>query len=324
MTWQKALSQCITDPKELFSLLQLDEQHLTHAYQAAKLFPLRVPRAFVERIKQGDIADPLLNQILPLQAELKTKKDFVIDPLTESRFNPLPGLLHKYKNRVLFILSGACAVNCRYCFRRNFPYENNNPGMQGWEKVLAYLEQDNNINEIILSGGDPLVISDNQLKYLINKIVAIKHIKRLRIHTRLPIVLPERITTEFIDIFANNRLQSILVIHCNHPQEIDNAVCHALKKMLDANILLLNQSVLLKNINDNADILVQLSEKLFENGVLPYYLHLLDKVTGSAHFEVSLIKAKKIMQEVRSCLPGFLVPKLTRETAGAKYKMVVA
>jgi EF-P beta-lysylation protein EpmB len=322
-TWQNALKTAITDPQELITLLELDAAFLLPAQQAAKLFPLRVPRGFVARMKKGDVHDPLLKQILPIGTELQTSMEFTADPLHEKNVNPLPGLLHKYKNRVLLTVTSACAVNCRYCFRREFAYSDNNPGTKGYEKIMAYIAADVSINEVILSGGDPLVASDDHLAALIQQLAQIDHVKLLRIHSRLPIVLPERITPSLIAVLKSTRLKPVLVLHCNHANEIAEDVRHILQQLHQAGITLLNQSVLLKDVNDNAEVLIELSEKLFAANVLPYYLHLLDKVNGTQHFEVEEGVAKALHWEMMQHLPGYLVPRLVREVPGAPAKIPV-
>ena len=284
--WQIALSEAVSDPKELLESLQLDPALLPAAHAATQLFSLRVPRSFIARMEKGNPRDPLLQQVLPLGAELAKTPGFTSDPLSEKKSNPVPGLLHKYYGRVLLTLTGVCGVNCRYCFRREFPYADNNPGSAGWEKALTYIANDKTIKEVIFSGGDPLIMTDQQLNKLIIKITQIPHIKILRIHSRLPIVLPERITEELINNLANTRLNIVMVVHSNHPNELDDTVAPAIKKLRNKNITVLNQSVLLKNINDSVLTLIELSEKLFSLGILPYYLHLLDKVNGTAHFDV--------------------------------------
>lgn len=321
--WQIALSEAVTDPKELLETLQLDLAFLPAAQAAAQLFPLRVPRGFIARMEKGNLHDPLLQQVLPLGAELIKTPGFTSDPLFEKKSNPVPGLLHKYYGRVLLTLTGVCGVNCRYCFRREFPYAENNPGSAGWEKALTYIANDKTIKEVIFSGGDPLIMTDQQLNKLITKIKEIPHIKTLRIHSRLPIVLPERITDELINILTSTHLQVVMVVHSNHPNELDNAVAVASKKISSKNITLFNQSVLLKNINDSASTLIELSEKLFSIGILPYYLHLLDKVKGAAHFDVDEITAVNFHQQMMQKLPGYLVPKLVKEKSGAVSKLLV-
>lgn len=318
--WQEALSNLITDPKELLVLLNLDPDLLEQAERAARIFPLKVTRSFVSRMQLSNPNDPLLKQVLPIGIELNKVSGFNQDPLAEAKVNPIPGLLHKYHGRVWVMLTSACAIHCRYCFRRYFPYEDNNPGRVGWEKIMDYIKQDENINEVILSGGDPLSVSDKLLKQFSDQLSLIPHVKRLRIHTRLPIVLPERITNEFINWVSSLKINPIIVIHANHPLEINDEVKTALLKLGDARIPLLNQSVLLKGVNDDAETLIALSEILFTTGVLPYYLHLLDKVEGAAHFDVDLATAKKLHQAMLATLPGYLVPRLAMEEAGAAAK----
>lgn len=314
--WQEALADLITDPEELLTLLNLDAGLLEAAKAAAIVFPLRVPKGFIARMEKGNPRDPLLLQVLPLGAELTSPPDYQRDALQEKHVNPIPGLLHKYASRVLVTLTSACAVHCRYCFRRYFPYDDNNPGRAGWDKIMEYLQLNHAVNEVILSGGDPLSVSDTLLQAFTARLAAVPHIKRLRIHTRLPIVLPERITDEFIAWTQTLPFKLIIVIHCNHPQEINDDVHVMLKRLHHAGILVLNQSVLLKQVNDDADVLAELSEKLFAADVLPYYLHLLDKVEGAAHFDMKFETAQKIYGELAARLPGYLVPKLVREIPG--------
>lgn len=321
MDWQHALVNAVTDPKELLTLLDLDMNLLDAAKAAANVFPLKVPHSFINRMQKNNLDDPLLRQVLPLHAELKKHPQYVADPLQEAQVNPVPGLLHKYHGRVLLTLIGACGINCRYCFRREFPYEKNNPGTQGWNQALDYIAQDASISEVILSGGDPLVASDTLLKNLTEKIATIPHVKRLRIHTRMPVVLPERITPELIDALTHPRLKTVLITHCNHSQEINEDVIRAIKILANAGITLLNQSVLLKGVNDNADVLVALSEALFDLNVQPYYLHVLDKVQGTAHFDLELETARGLHQTMAQRLPGYLVPKLVCEQPGAPAKL---
>ena len=321
--WQKSLTDLITDPKELFNLLDLDHRLLPMAYQATEMFPLKVTRQFVTRMQKGNPKDPLLLQVLPLGFELDQHSGYVFDPLKELKMNPLPGLLHKYHGRVLVTLTGACAVHCRYCFRRNFPYEENNPGKMGWKKIIHYIKQDETIHEVILSGGDPLSASDALLQAFTDQLKEVPHVKRLRIHTRLPIVLPERITTSLIHWISNLHLKAIVVVHVNHPQEINQEVSDALNLLCEAKILLLNQTVLLKDINDQAETLISLSETLFASSVLPYYLHVLDKVHGACHFDIPLDKAHALHQSLSHHLPGYLVPKLVREDPGEPAKTLI-
>ncbi len=321
-TWQKSLADVITDPSQLLNLLQLESSQV--GLDSGRLsFPLRVPREFMARMQVGDPKDPLLLQVLPTQQELLAMPGYNQDALQEEGVNKVPGLIHKYKSRVLLTITGSCAVNCRYCFRRNFKYEENNPGLAGWEKIADYIVADPSINEIIFSGGDPLVAKDNFLKQIIGSLEKLPQLKRLRIHTRLPIVIPQRITDEFISILSSTRLQVILVVHANHPNEIDNTVTESLKKCHRAGVTVLSQAVLLKGINDDPQVLALLSEKLFESGCLPYYLHTLDKVNGSAHFDISLDRAREIVWELSQLLSGFLIPKLVTEVPGLGSKVPV-
>jgi len=314
--WQKSLSDCITEPEKLLKVLELDQALLPAAVEAAKHFPLRVPLEFVKRIKKGDIQDPLLKQVLPIGEELKVVEKYSADPVNESQYNPVPGLLHKYQGRVLLTLAGSCAINCRYCFRRDFPYEQNNPGKQGWQQALDYIQQDDTIHEVILSGGDPLIVNDKGLNDLVNHLEQIAHLKRLRIHTRLPIVIPSRITEEFINIMTDTTFQTVIVVHCNHANEVDAEVEAMFKKLNQANIPLFNQAVLLKGVNDNLQALTDLSESLFENKVIPYYLHLLDKVQGAHHFDMPRDAAIELYQQLKNSMPGYLVPRLVEEKPG--------
>lgn len=327
--WQNALSNLIKDPKELFDYLQLDANLLDGAYQAIKSFPLRVPLSYASRMEKGNPHDPLLKQVLPIFAELMPHANYSNDPLKELSANPLKGLLHKYQGRVLLTLTSACAVHCRYCFRRHFPYNNNNPGRRGWQEIFSYIKNDTSIHEVILSGGDPLTLSDEMLNQFSDELSKIQHVRRLRLHTRLPIVLPERISDDFcdwlIEVQTNyeNLQNIIIVVHANHPNEIDHEVKNALVKMAKSGVTVLNQTVLLKDINDNALILKSLSEKLFTAKVIPYYLHLLDKVNGAEHFDIALEKARLIYQELQSMLPGYLVPRLVREEAARESKTLI-
>lgn len=315
-TWQSALSHAVTELSELYGLLALELPESEAASGAQQSFALRVPREFVARMQIGNPRDPLLLQILPQALEMQNIPGYSTDPVNESEKNPVPGLLHKYPNRVLLTLTGACAIHCRYCFRRHFPYADNVPARANWDAAINYIRNDANIEEVILSGGDPLVLKDHLLAEFARQLETISHVKRLRIHTRLPIVIPQRVTEEWIDWMTQSHFQIVVVLHCNHPNEIDDAVLHALKRLQGASVTVLNQAVLLKDVNDNADALVALSKRLFEAGVLPYYLHLLDKVQGAAHFDVSEEKANQLLSDIKQQLPGFLVPKLAREVPG--------
>jgi len=321
--WQTALIDAVTDPQELLELLELDLAWLDQAKAAATLFPLKVPREFVSRMQKGNINDPLLRQVLPIGDEFKHVDGFEKDPWREETINPVPGLLHRYYGRVLLTLTGSCAINCRFCFRRHFPYAKNNPGTAGWQLALDYIGRDATITEVILSGGDPLVMNDAQLHDFTTALSNIAHLKRLRIHSRMPIVLPERITADLIAWLTGTRLRPLMVVHCNHPQEMTATVIQAMKKLTAANITLLNQAVLLKGVNDKTETLVTLSETLFNAGILPYYLHVLDKVEGCAHFDLDRETAQSLHWQITQQLPGYLVPKLVRTQAGASAKVRV-
>lgn len=314
--WQEALSNVITDADELCKVLQLDPAELITHHPAVHDFPLRVPRDFVARMEVGNVHDPLLRQVLPRAEEAQITPGYAQDPLQEKNANPLPGLLHKYHGRVLFLVAGSCAINCRYCFRRHFPYEENAPGTAGWDAALRYIENDPTISEVIYSGGDPLLMKDELLASLTQKIAAIPHVTTLRIHTRLPIVIPERVSEALIHWLTSTRLNPVVVVHCNHANEIDSAVVQAIQALRKAGVVVLNQSVLLRGVNDEANALIALSQRLFSAGALPYYVHMLDPVQGTAHFAVSVDEAKKIMLAVSHRLPGYLVPKLVWEKAG--------
>ena len=319
--WQKKLAQGFSSAVELLEFL-----HLSTALAdglAEKQFKTRVPRSFAARMQPGNRYDPLLLQVLPVGEELELTDGFIVDPLAEAAAIPLSGLLHKYHGRVLLTVAGACAVNCRYCFRRHFPYQDNNPGRAGWQQAIDYIANDSCIHEVILSGGDPLLAKDNVLMELFTQLAAIPHLHTLRIHTRIPVVLPERVDESFIKILAGNRLSKVVVLHSNHPQELDSHVADACTSLRQAGCHLLNQSVLLAGINDSAQILAELSERLFACGVLPYYLHLLDKVQGAAHFDVPLDDAVVIFRQLQGLLPGYLVPRLAREDAGQKSKTLI-
>jgi EF-P beta-lysylation protein EpmB len=321
--WQLALADAVSDPAELLSELGLDPALLPAAQRAAASFPLRVPRGFIARMRRGDPHDPLLRQVLPLAEELTEHPAFLTDPVGDLASRAAPGVLHKYHGRALLIATGACGVHCRYCFRRHFPYAEETASGAQWHTALAYLQADPSINEVLLSGGDPLSLNDRRLALLSEGLNAIPHIRRLRIHTRQPVVLPERIDAGFCAWLKSVPQQKVVVLHVNHAQEMDANVRSACAKLRDCGATLLNQSVLLAGVNDDADRLANLSESLFDAGVLPYYLNLLDRVQGAAHFEVGADRALSILAAMRARLPGYLVPKLVREIAGADSKMPV-
>lgn len=322
--WQSDLADCFTDPRELLAFLNLEPNDPEGLLKACQGFPFRVTRAYAERIRKNDEHDPLLRQVLPLTAELEAHAGFSADPVGDLQVITTPGLLHKYQGRILMVTTGACAIHCRYCFRRDFPYGDNLLSKRREDEALKHIGKDSSLQEVILSGGDPLVLNDQRLQNLITTIAALPHIQRLRIHSRLPIVLPNRITPELVYILGTSRLRTVLVIHANHPNELDDSVGAALKPLQEAGVSLLNQTVLLKGVNDQTGCLRELSERLFAYGVLPYYLHVLDKAKGTAHFEVSNEHAVALHESLRRELPGYLVPRLVQEVAGEPYKRPIA
>jgi EF-P beta-lysylation protein EpmB len=313
--WRTLWREAITDAHELLAMLSLG--HLAGSLPANDAgFSLRVPRGFVARMHVGDARDPLLLQVLPQLAEMRQAPGFTDDAVGDMAARSAKGVLHKYQGRALLIASGSCAVNCRYCFRRHFPYGEEMAAAGQWQQALEHVRQDTSIHELILSGGDPLALATAKLEELSRGLGDIPHVTRLRIHTRLPVVLPERIDGAFTEWLSALPLQKVVVLHANHANEFDSGVDEACIRLREAGATLLNQAVLLKGINDNADTLAALSERMFAAGVLPYYLHQLDRVQGAAHFEVSDALAQLLIERMRSRLPGYLVPKLVREVSG--------
>ncbi len=322
--WQAQLRDCFTSARALLDFVNLSNQALGSSDLAAKDFAVKVPRSFARRMRPGDPTDPLLRQVLAHRNELLEVPGFSNDPVGETGArNKQPGIIQKYQGRVLLIVASGCAINCRYCFRRHFPYAENRNSRSQWQQALKAIGKDSSITEVILSGGDPLVPTDSLLSELVDQIAGIPHVKRLRIHTRFPVVIPARITDSLIDALTRPSLQTVMVIHANHANEIDHNVSAAMARLHDGEITLLNQTVLLAGVNDNPDTLVDLSEQLFSTGVLPYYLHLLDPVRGAAHFDVPEEAAAELMEQVTARLPGYLVPKLVREIAGEPAKVGV-
>ena len=317
--WRQSLREAITDPRELLATLELgalaDRLPMHNAG-----FALRVPRGFVARMRRGDPSDPLLLQVLPQLHECDHTPDFTEDAVGDLAARTAHGVLHKYAGRALLIAAGSCAVNCRYCFRRHFPYSEDIAAANGWREALAHVRDDPGIHEVILSGGDPLVLSDAKLRELSQGLLSIPQVRTLRIHSRIPVVLPERINACFCEWLASIPLRRVVVLHANHPNELDDAVGAACTRLREAGATLLNQSVLLRGINDKANTLAELSERLLDCGVLPYYLHQLDRVRGAAHFEVGDDRARELVETLRAMLPGYLVPRLVREVAGASGK----
>ncbi len=318
--WLQQLADVITEPHELLRFLALDRHpELAQGGDARRLFALRVPRAFAQRMRKGDPRDPLLLQVITDRQEFIDAPGYSTDPLDEQS-SVVPGLLHKYSNRALLLVKGGCAVNCRYCFRRHFPYQDNQGNKRNWQRALDYIRAHAELDEIIFSGGDPLMAKDHELDWLIGELEAIPHLKRLRIHSRLPVVIPARITEDLCQRLARSRLQILLVTHINHAQEIDDALRHGVAMLKRAGVTMLNQSVLLRGVNDDASALAALSNALFDAGILPYYLHVLDKVQGAAHFYVPDDEARAIMRQLLTLVSGYLVPKLAREIGGEPSK----
>ncbi len=320
--WQRDLAAAVRDPMELVRLLDLPVE--TVSLSAAQDFRLLVPLSYLKRIVKGDWSDPLLRQVLPLDAELQAVEGFNYDPVGDQYAQVANGVLHKYQGRVLVVTTGACAIHCRYCFRRHFPYTAANPLKQEWEGLFHYLRTNPDVQEVILSGGDPLTLADERLSHLLQGLKNIPSIKRLRLHTRLPVVLPSRINTAFLDLLSTWPQQVVMVLHINHAQELNAAdVQQALSGLRSSGVTLLNQAVLLRGVNDSLHAQVALSEAGFAQGILPYYLHILDRVAGAAHFEVPESQAIALMRALREKLPGFLVPRLVREVAGVKSKVPI-
>lgn len=320
-SWQELLTSSRISVKELLKHLDLPFDPVV--WQAHPEFSVFVPRPFLARMERANSQDPLLLQVIPQSRELEVAQGYIADPLQEAKVTPLNGLLHKYKGRVLVIATGACAIHCRYCFRRHFPYADHQPDKRRWESILDHIRSDESISEVILSGGDPLVLNDRMLAWISEQLATIAHIKRLRIHTRVPVVIPQRISTALLTWMKASPLKIVMVIHCNHPNELDDNLALYLQKLRKIGVTILNQSVLLAGINDSADVLIKLSEKLFSMSVQPYYLHLLDKVSGAQHFEVSMTDARNLYQQVSAALPGYLVPKLVADQPEAEAKTLI-
>ncbi len=289
--------------------------------KADTLFKTKSSIDFTNNININNPADPLALQILPSHLELNNPTDFIIDPVGDNDAMKVPGLIHKYTNRVLLITTANCAIHCRYCFRRNFDYKNSVSKPKLLEDAMNYINNNQQINEVILSGGDPLTLNNKSLFRICDAILKVKHITTIRFHSRYPVVSLNRFDAEFLDYFKNYPLKKVFVSHINHPNELSSKTQHAFNQLLSSQFILLNQSVLLKNINDNADCLAKLSQQLFAQGVLPYYLHLLDKVKGASHFLTDEQTNAKIHQQLQASLPGYLVPKMVREIAGENSKV---
>ena len=322
-TWQQKIGDAITDLDELFLLLNLPKKLLPAAKIASQQFPLRFPRHLIKLVSPGQINDPLLRQFLPAAAELEPAPGYELDPLAEVDAQVAPGLLHKYPGRVLMVTTAACAVHCRYCFRRHFPYKKQSGDQDNWQAALDYITADRSINEIILSGGDPLSLSDRRLRDLVESLEQIPHIQTLRIHSRTIALYPERITGKLTGLLHRSRLQIVIVTHINHPAELSECTHVGLTKLNDAGVTLLNQSVLLAGVNDQLSTLTELSKALFTRHILPYYLHLPDAVEGTADFAVTQKSGEQLVMQMQNQLPGYLVPRLVQEIPGRQGKTII-
>ncbi|PNS09799.1 EF-P beta-lysylation protein EpmB [Solilutibacter silvestris] len=314
--WQALWREAVRDPAELLGLLGLQTLATRISPAAMAQFPLRVPRGFVARMRHGDPGDPLLRQVLPLDDEDQVVPGFTLDAVGDGAARAGSGVIRKYRGRALLIATGSCAINCRYCFRRHFPYAEDTAARGQWAEAVEIIAADASIDEVILSGGDPLSLADGKLAELSDALKRVPHLRRLRIHTRLPVVLPERVDDGFIAWLRDLPWPVTVVLHANHANEFDDSVDAALARLRDAGVLLLNQAVLLKGVNDSVAALAELCERGHRAGVLPYYLHQLDRVSGAAHFEVTDAEALALHRDLAARLSGYLVPKLVREVAG--------
>jgi EF-P beta-lysylation protein EpmB len=323
-SWQEAIKDAVRDSDELCRLLELPSETAAAPRAATRQFPLLVPRGFLARMRPGEPNDPLLRQVLPIADEAAEVPGFLADAVDDTAATLQPGLLQKYSGRALLVTTGACAVHCRYCFRRHFPYATSPRSLEAWQPALDRLASDDSIHEVILSGGDPLMIVDRTLGELIEQLADIPQLRRLRIHTRLPIVIPERVTDELVETLRASRLTAVVVVHANHVNELDSDVAVALARLAGAGVVLLNQAVLLAGVNDTVEAQIALCERLVDFRVLPYYLHQLDRVAGAAHFEVPIERGRRIIDELRARLPGYAVPRYVAEVAGDLSKSILA
>ena len=314
--WKRLWREAVRDPRELLQLVGLPGIAARVSDTAAAQFPLRVPRGFVAKMRAGDPHDPLLRQVLPLDDEDRVVAGFDLDAVGDAAARAGAGVIRKYRGRALLVATGSCAIHCRYCFRRHFPYSEETAASGGWREAVALIAADTSIEEVILSGGDPLSLATSKLAELTRALAGIPHLRRLRIHTRLPVVLPERVDAELAAWLRALPWPVACVLHANHANEFDATVDAALARLRDAGATLLNQAVLLRGVNDSVDALADLSMRAWEAGVLPYYLHQLDRVAGAAHFEVSDDAARDLHAALGARLSGYLVPRLVREVAG--------
>lgn len=322
--WRTELKQAVRNPAQLLAALHLPLELAAAANRAAESFPLFAPWSYIRRMTRGKLDDPLLRQVLPLGEELEDVVGFEQDAVGDNAAMKSAGLLQKYHGRALLITTGACAVHCRYCFRRHYPYSTSPRSVDDWEPALDLLRADDSIEEVLLSGGDPLTLVDRTLGELAQRLAEIPHLKRLRIHTRLPIIIPQRVTSELLGWLRGTRLTPLIIVHANHAQEIDEEVANSLSRLVDGGVPVLNQAVLLRGVNDSAQALIDLSKRLIDLRVMPYYLHQLDRVAGAAHFEVPVARGLQLMAEIRKQLPGYAVPRYVQEIAGEQHKRVLA
>lgn len=321
--WSRSLARAIRNPDELITRLALPEAYREPARRAATLFPVMVPESYLARMRSRDPQDPLLRQVLPLGEEEAVVPGFQIDAVGDLNARATPGMLHKYHGRALLVATGACAIHCRYCFRRHYPYGEEPRRLDEWEPAFAALAADPTIDEVILSGGDPLMLTDARLAQLVGRLAQIPHLRRLRLHSRLPIVLPDRVTDRLVALLRGTSLQPIVVVHANHPAELTADCPPALETLVRAGIPTLNQAVLLRGVNDDVDVLEELFRRLINLGVMPYYLHQLDRVSGTAHFESSRDEGHRLIASLRGRLPGYAIPQYVEEIPGAASKLPV-
>lgn len=321
--WQKELAAAVISVDDLLLRLGLSRKDFSDHLPEIRSFPLFVPENYVDRMISGEPEDPLLRQVLPISLELERTGTSFADPVGDLDARLVPGMLQKYHGRALMVIASQCAVHCRYCFRREYDYESEPKSFEKWGPAFEQLAADDSIEEVILSGGDPLMISDRRFGEFVSRIEKIEHIQRLRIHSRMPIVLPSRVTASLVQTLQDTRLSPIVVVHANHPNEIIGDCSAALRRFVQSGIPVLNQSVLLNGINDNVEALVELSRRLINLGVMPYYLHQLDRVHGGVHFEVEIEIGRQLIAEMQKQLPGYAVPKFVQEIAGEASKTLL-
>lgn len=318
--WQSDLARAIRSPGALLERLQLAPDSVAVPSSVLNEFPVLVPESYLQRIEPGNSSDPLLLQVLPTSSEAVSIDGFIDDPVGDHAARIAPGLLHKYHGRALLIAHGSCAVHCRYCFRRHFPYDAEPKSLDAWEPAIQAIREDETLHEIILSGGDPLILSDRRLHMLVDQLSEIPHLRRLRIHSRLPIVLPSRVTPELVSLLKSTPLRVVMVVHSNHANELTGDCAAAIEHLVSSGFMVLNQAVLLRGVNDTLEALRDLCERCIDLGIQPYYLHQLDRVRGAGHFEVPVEKGLELIDQLRQLLPGYAVPTFVREQAGEASK----